>query len=243
MRIAVIGASGRMGRALVRLAAEDGIEVVATLDAGDDLGLLGGKKADVAIDFSAPAGTLALAAFAPQAGIAIVSGTTGLDEATLRALDAASQRVPVLWEPNMSVGVSVLGDLVRSAIAALGPTFDIEIVEAHHRLKADAPSGTASRLGEIAQSARADHPRVQHGREGRPGARPAAEIGMHAVRGGDVIGDHTVFLLGMGERIELTHRATSRDLFAHGALRAARFVKGKPARRYALSELVRAPGS
>ena len=239
LTIAVVGARGRMGRAIVRLAEEEGVQVVLAIDVGDDLASLGKEKPDVAIDFSSPASTRALANAAADAGVAIVSGTTGLDDETMRALERASKVVPVLWEPNMSLGVHVLGELVRRAASALGPGFDIEIVEAHHRRKVDSPSGTAVRLAEIAGVARGDGPRMQHGREGRPGMRPAAEIGMHAVRGGDVIGDHTVMFLGMGERIELSHRASNRDLFAHGALRAARFVAHKPSGRYALADLAR----
>ena len=238
LRIAIIGASGRMGRAVARLAVDAGMEVAIGIDAGDDFEALARANVAVAVDFSAPLATRALAAIATRAKVAIVSGTTGLDQATLDALDGASKDVPVLWEPNMSVGVHVLGELVRRAIAALGPGFDIEIVETHHRLKADAPSGTAVRLAEIAREARSDRTQLQHGREGRPGARASSEIGMHAVRGGDVIGDHSVHLLGACERIELVHRASSRDLFAHGALRAARWIAGRPAGRYAMSQLL-----
>ena len=167
-----------------------------------------------------------------------MSGTTGLGEEARAALDRASARVPVAWEPNMSVGVHVLGALVARAIAMLGPDFDIEIIEAHHRLKADAPSGTALRVAEIAREARGGA-RFVHGREGRPGARGAAEIGVHAVRGGDVVGDHSVYLLGAGERIELIHRASSRELFASGALRFARWIAGKTPGRYAMDDMLK----
>ena len=138
----------------------------------------------------------------------------------------------------MSVGVHVLGALVARAVAMLGPDFDIEIVEAHHRLKVDAPSGTALRVAEIAREARGGAGFV-HGREGRPGPRAPAEIGVHAVRGGDVVGDHSVYFLGSGERIELVHRASSRDLFATGALRFARWIAGKPPGRYAMADMFR----
>lgn len=236
-RLGVLGASGRMGQAVLRLASELDFEVVAQVSAGEDLTSFGRSKAEVVIDFSSPEATRALSKIAAEAGVAIVSGTTGLDERTLQELDAASARVPIFWAPNMSVGVHVLGVLVARAIEMLGPEFDIEITEAHHRRKVDAPSGTALRLAEIAESARAGATKRIHGREGRPGARAASEIGMHAIRGGDVIGDHHVHLLGEGERIELVHRASSRDLFARGALRAARFVVGKPARRYSMNDL------
>ncbi len=259
VRVAIVGASGRMGRAIVRLAREtDNVEIVcaiAATDVGADVGELAGigrtgvvvakdvaniaaARADVAIDFSGPAATVALAGVAESAGFAIVSGTTGLDDAARAALDRAAMGVPVLWEANMSAGVHALADLVRRAVVALGPAFDIEIVESHHRLKVDAPSGTALLLADAAREARASSQLV-HGREGRPGARTAAEIGMHAVRGGDVVGDHSVHFLGNGERVELTHRATNRDVFAHGALRVAAWIAGKPAGRYRMIDVLR----
>jgi 4-hydroxy-tetrahydrodipicolinate reductase len=247
-----------MGRALVRLAPEYGIEVALALsntevgrDAGElagigalgvriesDLGAIATRGVSVAIDFAGPAATLAVCDVAARAGVAVVSGTTGLDEPAKRALSDAAARVAVLWEPNMSVGVHVLGQLVEKAARMLGADFDIEIVEAHHNLKADAPSGTATRLAEIAQRARRDATRLVHGREGRPGPRDKSEIGVHAIRGGDVVGDHTVAFLGAGERIELTHRASNRDLFARGALRAAGWIHGKPPGRYALADVL-----
>ena len=255
-RIAVLGASGRMGRAVVRLAHEAGMKVVLAIsasehgrDAGElaGIGAIGAKitgdskaiatsGAEVLVDFSAPAALLEAAGVCASAGVAIVSGTTGLDDAAKSALDDAAKGCAVLWEPNMSVGVHVLAVLLEQALASLGPSFDIEIVETHHRAKVDAPSGTAIRLGDVVKKAR--HGRYVNGREGRPGARKPEEIGMHAVRGGDVVGDHTVFLFGDGERIELTHRASSRDLFAHGAVRAASWLAGKPAGRYRLGDIL-----
>lgn len=237
MKLAVVGARGRMGQTVVRLAGEQGIEVVCTIDAGDPVAKLAKCGADVVIDFSTPAATAALADVAASAGIAIVSGTTGLGDEARAALDKASAKVAVAWEPNMSIGVHVLGELVKRAIAMLGPEFDLEIVEAHHRMKVDAPSGTALRLAEIAKTAMSGA-RLVHGREGRPGARTPTEIGMHAMRGGDVIGDHSVHLLGAGERLELVHRASSRDLFASGALRVAKWMAGKPAGRYAMTDVL-----
>jgi 4-hydroxy-tetrahydrodipicolinate reductase len=226
-----------MGRTVAALAAEQGVEVVAAIDAGERLVALAGSGAEVAIDFSSPSATLELADVAASSGIAIVSGTTGLGEDAHRALEHASSRVAVAWEPNMSVGVHVLGALVARAVAMLGPEYDIEIVEAHHRMKVDAPSGTALRIADVARQARGGA-RFVHGREGKPGARGAAEIGIHAVRGGDVVGDHSVLLLGPGERIELVHRASSRDLFASGALRFARWIAGKPAGRYGMDDML-----
>jgi 4-hydroxy-tetrahydrodipicolinate reductase len=146
--------------------------------------------------------------------------------------------VPVLWEPNMSFGVHVLVELVRRAALQLGADFDVEISETHHRMKADAPSGTAVRLLAALQEAKGAQSRVVHGRNGRPGPRPADEIAVHALRGGDVIGDHTVHFLGAGERLEFTHRATDRDLFVRGALRAAAAVVGKPPGCYRMNDLV-----
>jgi 4-hydroxy-tetrahydrodipicolinate reductase len=255
-RLAVVGASGRMGRAVVRLACEAGMDLVcavATTDCGRDAGELAGigpigtvvadafaaiehARADVAIDFSSPAATLALAPIAAAAGTAIVSGTTSLGDDARAALDRAALRVAVLWEPNMSLGVHVLSSLVARAATEL-PDWDVEIVETHHRAKVDAPSGTALRLAEAVQRARAGT-RLVHGRQGRPGVRSMEEIGMHALRGGDVVGDHAVHLLGGGERIELTHRATSRDVFAHGALRAAAWIVGKTPGTYTLADVL-----
>jgi 4-hydroxy-tetrahydrodipicolinate reductase len=256
LRVAVLGANGRMGRAVVRLAHAAGMKVVCAVGAGgegrdagelagigaigvevvDDPSALSGSGAQVLIDFSAPPALAAAAPICAVAGIAVVSGTTGLDAAATRALDEAAARCAVLWEPNMSVGVHVLASLVAKAMTALGPAFDVEIVEVHHRAKVDAPSGTAIRLGDVVKKATSG--RYVHGREGRPGARGADEIGMHAVRGGDVVGDHTVFFFGDGERIELTHRASSRDLFAHGAVRAAGWLAGKPSGRYQLADML-----
>jgi 4-hydroxy-tetrahydrodipicolinate reductase len=256
MRLAVVGASGRMGRAVVALASADGMEIVCavgTTDVGRDAGELAGigpigtcvvdglaavehARADVVIDFSVPSATLVLATIAAATGSAIVSGTTGLGEDAREALDRASKRIAVLWEPNMSVGVHLLGRLVAQAVAAL-PEWDVEIVETHHHAKVDAPSGTALRLAEIVRAGRPTA-RMVHGRQGKPGVRGSDEIGMHALRGGDVVGDHVVHVMGGAERIELTHRATSRNVFAHGALRAARWIAARPAGFYALDDVL-----
>ncbi len=246
-----------MGRAVVRLAHEAGHQLVCaigTTEVGRDAGDLAGvgpigtcvvdglaalehARAEVVVDFSTPAATLALAAVAAASGTALVSGTTGLGDDVRAALDRVSQGIPVLWEPNMSVGVQVLTRLVAQAAAALDG-WDLEVVETHHRAKVDAPSGTALRLVEAMQQARSGKTRLVHGREGRPGPRGGEEIGVHAVRGGDVIGDHVAHFLGGGERLELTHRATSRDVFAHGALRAARWIVGRSAGRYSLADVL-----
>ncbi|MEO7329150.1 MAG: 4-hydroxy-tetrahydrodipicolinate reductase [Minicystis sp.] len=260
MKIAVHGVTGRMGQCVVRLAAAEGLSIVGAIaspqsaglgrDAGEiagagplgveisadtAAGLLG---ADVVIDFSSAAALPGLLTRAARARVAVISGTTRLDAVCEQRLHEAARVVPVLWAPNTSVGVQVLADLVRQAVERLGLGFDVEIVETHHRAKVDAPSGTADRLRQAAEEGRAGL-RAVNGREGNVGPRKAEEIGVHAVRGGDVIGDHTVHLLGPGERIELTHRATNRDLFARGALRAARFLVGKPAGRYTMADVLR----
>ena len=259
MKITIHGASGRMGKAVARLAAAEGASVVGAIASrtskslGRDIGEVAGTGhlgvvisgdtaagllgADVVIDFSVAAALPALLQLAMRARVAVVSGTTRLDATCERLLEEAARVVPVLWAPNTSVGVQVLAELAAEAVRRLGPGFDVEIVETHHRGKLDSPSGTATRLADAVRSARADL-RDVHGREGNIGPREGDELGVFAVRGGDVIGDHTVHLLGPGERIELTHRATSRDLFARGALQAARFMKGKPPGRYTMSDVV-----
>ncbi len=257
MRLAIVGASGRMGRAIVALAAADDVEIVCavgTTDVGRDVGELAGigpigvcvvdslaaverSAADVVVDFSAPSATLALAPVAAAAGSAVVSGTTGLGDEALAALGRASKRVAVLWEPNMSLGVHMLGRLLAQAVAGLSE-WDVEIVETHHRAKVDAPSGTALRLAEIVRAARPTTARMVHGRQGRPGPRAADEIGMHALRGGDVVGDHVVHLMGGAERVELAHRATSRNVFAHGALRAAHWIARRSPGLYTLDDVL-----
>jgi 4-hydroxy-tetrahydrodipicolinate reductase len=264
MKIAIHGASGRMGLCVARLASSEGATIAGAIVSprsggdGRDIGEVAGigtvgvamsadtggglLGADVVIDFSTAAAVPGLLQLAMRAGVAVVSGTTRLDAKCERLLDEAARAIPVLWSPNTSIGVHVLAELAAYAARHLGPGFDIEIVETHHRAKVDAPSGTATRLAEAIRDARSDLEPVPisiYGREGNVGPRRAGEIGVFAVRGGDVIGDHTVHLLGPGERIELTHRATSRDLFARGALRAARFLKGKPPGRYTMADVLR----
>jgi len=259
VKVAIHGATGRMGLTLVRLARAAGDEVVGGACApgdpniGRDLGELSGigplgvvaqpdtasalLGAEVVIDFSTASAVPALLAVASRQGVAVMSGTTGLDAGAQAALERAAAVVPVLWAPNTSLGVQVLSELVEEAVRRLGAAFDVEILELHHRKKIDAPSGTALRL---ARAAKAGRPELEelHARDGNVGARTNEELGVVAVRGGDVVGDHTVFLLGQGERLELTHRASSRDLFAQGALAAARFVRGKPPGRYALKDVL-----
>jgi 4-hydroxy-tetrahydrodipicolinate reductase len=257
VKLAVVGASGRMGRAVVRLASQEKLAeivlAVAAHETGRDAGELAGERAlgvpvesslaglarsgaEVIIDFSSADTCAQVARAAADAGVALVSGTTGIDDQARAALDEAARRIPLVWEANMSVGVQVLRALVQQAARALGPDFHAEIVEVHHAAKVDAPSGTALMLAEALRGDESGA--LVHGRQGRPGPRASAELGMHAVRGGDVIGDHTVHFLGPGERLELTHRATNRDLFARGALRAAAAIVGRAPGRYRLGSLV-----
>ncbi len=238
LKLALVGASGRMGQAILRLAEEAGdIDVVARASEGDSLEAACAAGAHVAIDFSSPAATRAFVALAAKARLPVVVGTTGLGEDDRLALSAAAASTPLFVSSNMSVGVYVLGALLERALVMLGPDFDVEIVEAHHRRKVDAPSGTAMTLLDVARKTRAGS-EASFGRSGRPGARPAAEIGVLAMRGGDVVGDHHVHLLGDGERLELTHRASNRDVFAHGALRAARFLAhGRSPGLYGMKDL------
>ena len=260
MKLALHGATGRMGRAIVRLAcAAEDIQIVGAVcssvdpgqgkDVGDlagvgtlgviataDLGagLLG---ADVVIDFSTASAVPGLMAVAARERIAIVSGTTNLDVAGRQALEKAAESVPTLWAPNTSLGIQVLAELVEQALRRLDAEYDVEIVEVHHRRKVDAPSGTARRLAEAARSARSSLVEAT-GRSGEVGERPSDEMAVLAVRGGDVVGDHTIHILGPCERLELTHRATSRDLFAHGAIRAARFVHQRKPGLYAIADVL-----
>jgi 4-hydroxy-tetrahydrodipicolinate reductase len=197
------------------------------------VGLLG---ADVVIDFSTAAAVPWLCRAVKRARVAFVSGTTGIDDEGQTALRETAETVPLLWAPNMSLGVELLARLAEQAAAALGEDYDIEIVETHHRQKVDAPSGTALRLADAVRKGRPDLA-TKHGRQGVIGPRKRNELGMHSLRGGGVVGDHTIHLIGPSERIELTHRATERDLFGRGALRAARWLIGKKPGRYALGDL------
>ena len=192
---------------------------------------------DVVIDFTAPAATRAHARWCASHGVALVVGTTGLEPADHAVLDDASRSIPVVQAPNMSVGVNVLCAVVELAARLAGDAFDLEIVEAHHRLKKDAPSGTALRLLEVLESVRTDAEAVFE-RHGQIGARASNEIGVQTLRGGDVVGEHTVYLYGLGERLELTHRATDRRIFAAGAVRAALWLRGRPAGRYTMADVL-----
>ncbi len=252
LRLAVTGAGGRMGKTLIEMIhAAEGLTLGAAferadsslvgVDAGELVGLgpIGvGVQTDVAaatdsfdvlIDFSVPDATLALLPILVAAEKKLVIGTTGFDAAGQGAIEAAAAQIAILKAPNMSVGVNVVFKLIEIAAAVLGDDVDVEVIEAHHRHKIDAPSGTAVRMGEIlADTLGRDLEKdAIYGREGTTGPREAGTIGFATVRGGDIVGDHTVLYAGAGERIEITHRAQSRANFAQGALRAARFLEGK----------------
>lgn len=260
LKIALNGAGGRMGRRIADLAASAGHEIVAPIDhkfIGEPYGSLIGDNrfraevvgeynggADVLIDFSLPEGFRARLADCLKHNTAFVSGTTGLTADDFTGLDEAAQTIPALWAPNMSVGVNLLFALAKQAAAALPETYDIEITEMHHRRKVDAPSGTALGLlrAVCAGNGRNAKEVVKHGREGHTGERTRKEIGMHTLRGGDVVGDHTVMFATEGERIELTHKASSRDTFAGGAVRAAEWLAGKQPGLYGMHEVLGLPG-
>ncbi len=257
-RVVVLGPLGRMGQEILAAAAEDAqVEVVAAvvrsghesvgqaahsahpgLLVSDDLpGALSG--ADVLIDFTSPEATLEAVKVAAEAGVATVVGTTGLDESQEGKLHEAAQRHPMVFAPNMSVGVNVMLTLLKAAAKALSDGFDVEVFEAHHRNKVDAPSGTAMRIAQVLCDALERDPKetLVYGRQGVAPRQPG-EIGMQVARGGSVAGEHTVFFFGNGERLEITHRAASRRIFADGALRAARWVHGRPNGLYTMAEVL-----
>ncbi len=229
-RILINGSKGRMGQTLLACAARHpGLQIVGGVDQGDDLATPL-AECDVVIDFTLHDVTAAVAQLCATHGKALVIGTTGHDEAEKAAIRAAATRIPIVWASNYSTGVNTLFWLTRKAAEILGPGFDLEVVEMHHRHKKDAPSGTATTLLEILADVRKLQlsQALRHGRHGITGERTDSEIGIHALRGGDVVGDHTVIFAAPGERVELTHKASSRETFANGALRAAAWVVGRP---------------
>jgi 4-hydroxy-tetrahydrodipicolinate reductase len=260
--IALVGAAGRMGRAIARTAAgRDEVRVIGAAEHPSceqlehDLGELTGTgptgvrlTSDLAaaiggaatvIDLSHPSATVDVAAAAEAAGAALVCGTTGIADEARAALERAATRIPVLHAPNLSPGIAVMTALLERAVRALGRGYDVEIAELHHRQKVDAPSGTALQLARAAAAARGlDDSTFTTGRQGRTGTRSADEIGVLALRGGAVFGEHTAYLAGEHERLELTHRAASRELFAQGAIRAALFLAGKPAGSYTMADVL-----
>lgn len=239
-KILITGCKGRMGQAVAAaVEAQEGVEIGAQIDVGDSLeeNLI---KCDAVIDFSFHTFTTELAQACATAGKHLVVGTTGQDDAALAEVGKAAELIPVCMAPNFSVGVNTLFWLTGKATEILGADFDLEVVEMHHRMKADAPSGTAKRLGEILAEARglSYQNDTLHGREGIVGARTNTEIGMHSMRGGDVVGDHTVIYATSGERVELTHKASSRDTFANGSVRAAKWLIDRSAGLYDMQDVL-----
>jgi len=250
MKIAIAGASGRMGQMLIEATlAQPDLTLAAALDRtespllGRDCGEAMGKStdvrvsadlnalagADVLIDFTRPEATLRHLDACASHGVKMVIGTTGFDAAGKRAIESASKRIAIVFAPNMSVGVNATFKLIELAARMLGDSYDIEIIEAHHRHKVDAPSGTALKMGEVAAAAlgRPLSELAVYAREGHTGERRQGSIGFATIRGGDIVGDHTVMFAGAGERIEITHRSGSRQSYATGSLRAARFLGDK----------------
>jgi 4-hydroxy-tetrahydrodipicolinate reductase len=253
IRVIVCGAAGRMGQAVIDLAREQtDIDIIAGVERGDHAQV--GKhvhdipvvddirsvidRADCVVDFTHREVTFRILDSIDDHPVAFVSGTTGFSEDDHETMRAYAGKRPLLWAPNMSPGINHLYYLTEQS-AVLLPDYDIEIVETHHRHKKDAPSGTARRIADLVCRARKTPMTVTHGREGQVGQRDPNTVGVHAVRGGDVVGEHRVFFLGDGEFIELRHHATSRTCFAAGALRAARWLQGKPAGLYTMQDLFR----
>jgi 4-hydroxy-tetrahydrodipicolinate reductase len=226
LKVVIYGSKGRMGQALVRCIEENSaLHLAGTIDAGDSLE--GIASCDAVIDFTHADATLPALRKCSELGKILVIGTTGHFNDVRQAITEASTKIPVIFSPNYSVGVNTLFWLTKKAAEILGPEYDAEVIEIHHRLKKDAPSGTARRLVEVLDEAYdLDYEKdTRHGRVGMPGERTRNEVGVHAVRGGDVVGDHTVMLAAPGDRLELTHRASSRETFARGALRAALWAR------------------
>lgn len=227
-----------MGHALIDAAKELDLAVGATTDVGDDI-RLATAKADVIVDFSSHGATRALLEIAVATQKPIVIGTTGHPVGEKQELLQLAAKVPCVWAGNFSVGVNLLFALTRRAAAVLGSDYDAEVVEMHHRFKKDAPSGTAARLLEIILEERQlTVESLRHGREGITGERKPTEVGIHSLRGGDVVGDHTVVFAALGERVELTHKASDRAIFARGALRAASWVVGQKAGVYDMQDVL-----
>jgi 4-hydroxy-tetrahydrodipicolinate reductase len=260
VRLAIHGAAGRMGQRLVALAASDAsLKVVAALEApghpqlGQDIGPVAGLRplgvslaetwdggVDAVVDFSVPAATRRLVGLCVERRTALVVATTGLEPEDHSLLKSAAREIPLLWAPSMSLAVNLAMKLCATTGAVLREHpggADVEIIERHHRFKEDAPSGTALKFGHVIAQAMGQS-QAQHGREGRPGARPHDEIGYHAVRAGDNPGEHTILFGMLGESLEITVRATNRDCYAHGALRAAKFLVGKPAGFYSVEDVL-----
>lgn len=240
VRVAISGDGGRMGRALLEAVAASGdVTLGGSFDVGGDV-RAALSAADVLIDFTRPEGTLAHLRACVEAKRAMVIGTTGFDAAQLAQIREAARGIAIVMAPNMSVGVNVALRLVEMASRSLGPEYDVEVFEIHHKMKVDAPSGTALKLGEVAAKARGATLEANgvFARHGVTGERKDGSVGFSAARGGDIVGDHTVFFAGTGERIEITHRSSSRATYAQGALRAARFLAGKPPGLYDMADVL-----
>jgi len=238
--IIITGSRGRMGQMLLDCASRiPDLDVVGQVDLGEDI-RESLDRADVVVDFSFHNATLPIARLCAERRKAMVIGTTGHTSDEKQQILGLAGQIPMVWASNYSTGVNTLFWLTRQAARILGPAFDLEIVEMHHRMKKDAPSGTATTLAEILAEVRREQLSevIRHGRCGIVGERTHEEIGMHSLRGGDVVGDHTVVFAAFGERVELTHRASSRETFANGALRAAQWVKGKNAGLYNMQDVL-----
>ena len=266
-RLAIAGAGGRMGQALIEatldaddLALAAALDVPRSADIGADAGERCGRSTgvrivsdvdaamrvcDVLIDFTRPSGTLAHLAACAKAGVGAVVGTTGFDDAGKAQIAAHATRIPIVFAPNMSVGISVLAELVRRAAHLLGPAFDIEILEMHHRLKVDAPSGTALMLGEAAARGHGVEldDVAKRARDGLVGPRNAGEIGFAVMRGGSIVGEHSVSFLSQGETLTLSHAAGDRSMFARGAIAASLWVAGRPPGEYDMHDVLGFAGS
>lgn len=253
-----------MGKSIIKLLSQDkelspgkGIEAPSSSTLGMDVGTVAGigsigekivsskleafQEAGGVIDFSSPASTMESISAAKEKNLPIVIGTTGFKDAEIQEIEKNSKTIPILMAPNMSIGVNLLFKLVESAARVLsGKDFDVEVIEAHHRYKKDAPSGTAMRIGEIlAKELNLDIKKdLKYGREGMIGERSSREIGMHAIRAGDIVGEHTIFFTSLSERLELTHRAQSRDTFASGAIAAIKFLIGREPGRYSMIDVL-----
>jgi len=260
LKLAITGAAGRMGKRLISLITDDNeCELACAVEAaghdaqGPDAGELAGAgtlgvevtagitgEIDCIIDFSFHEVAPMVAAAAVERRAALVCGTTGLTDEERSTVEAVAEFVPLVFEPNMSVGVNLLFESVGKVAASLGTGYDVEIVETHHRFKKDAPSGTALKLAERIAEGRGQKldKVIRHGREGAVGERPEGEIGMHAVRQGDVVGEHVITFTTIGETVTIAHRAHSRDAFSSGAIRAAKFISGKEPRRYSLAQVL-----
>lgn len=238
MKIAILGAAGRMGRKLCELAPEAGLEVVARVDVAEGFDKEWPAGTEGVVDFSHHTALPPAIAKAAEQGIPYVIGTTGVTAEEQKTVDAAAKRIPVVQSGNYSLGVNLLLALVKRAATVLGPEYDIEITEMHHRHKKDAPSGTALMLAKSAAAGRGASNEFTYGRFGDTGERPRGEIAIHALRGGSVVGDHTVMFAGELERVELTHKAQDRAAFAAGALKALSWAKGKTPGIYTMQDVL-----